>query len=91
MDELKQNLHLLPLLRTLVESKDQTYYNYKIINEKPITDSTISIIMTSHERSQQVYFTLETINMCSSKDLQIIIVDDSSQDPVLETIINRFN
>ena len=63
MDELKQNLHLLHSLRTLVEARDQNYYNYKIINEHPITDSTISIVMTSHERSQQVYCTLKTINI----------------------------
>lgn len=91
MDELKQNLHLLHSLRTLVETKNQNYYNYKIINEHPITDNTISIVMTSHERSKQVYCTLKTINMCSSKDLQIIIVDDSSIDPVLESIIGEFN
>ena len=91
MDELKQNLHLLHSLRTLVETKNQNYYNYKIINEHPITNNTISIVMTSHERSKQVYCTLKTINMCSSKDLQIIIVDDSSIDPVLESIIGEFN
>jgi len=91
MDELKQNLHLLHSLRTSVEARDQNYYNYKIINEQPITDNTISIVMTSHERSKQVYCTLKTINMCSFKDVQIIIVDDSSVDPVLESMISEFN
>lgn len=91
MDELKQNIHLLYSLRTDVETRNQKYYNYKIINEKPITENTISIVMTSHERSQQVYCTLDTINMCNFKDIQIIIVDDSLIDPVLETMISGFN
>jgi len=91
MDILKQNLHLLSSLRTLVETRDQKYYNYKIINEHPITDNTISIVMTSHERSQQVYCTLDTINICNYKNVQIIIVDDSSTDPVLESMVSRFN
>jgi len=91
MDELERNLHLLHSLRTLVETRDHNYYNCKLINEQPITYNTISIVMTSHERSKQVYCTLETINICNYKDLQIIIVDDSSIDPVLESMISKFN
>jgi glycosyltransferase involved in cell wall biosynthesis len=91
MDELKQKLNLLSSLRTFVETKNNYYYNYTIINEKPITQNTISIVMTSHERSKQVYCTLETINICNFKDIHIIIVDDSSIDPILETVIEKFN
>jgi hypothetical protein len=90
METLKDNLHLLRSLRLLVETKNIEYYSHKIINEKEISDKTISIVMTSHERSQQVYFTLETIRRCNYKDIQVIIVDDSETDCIKEDKIKDF-
>jgi len=55
---------------------------YVAINQHEITSQTISIVMTSHERSQQVYFTLDTIRKCEYKDIQVILVDDSTIDPI---------
>lgn len=91
MEELRNNLHLVRSLRTFVEAKNEHYYRYTVINEKSITDNTISIVMTAHERSKQVYFTLETINRCTFKDIQVIIVDDSSNDMLIEEKLREFN
>lgn len=91
MQELQKNLYLLRSIREFVKAKNTKYYAYQVINEKEITDNTISIVMTSHERSQQVYFTLETINRCSFKDVQVIIVDDSSIDKINIERLSQFN
>ena len=64
-----------------------THYNYPNI---PIYDDTISIVMTSSNRSRQVYYTLETIEKCSFKHIHVIIVDDSNVDPVILSMINGF-
>lgn len=90
METLRDNLYLLHSLKMLVETKNTQYYSHTIINEKEITNNTISIVMTSHERSQQVYFTLDTIKKCSYKDIQVIIVDDSDIDCVQENRLKEF-
>lgn len=90
MESLKDNLYLLHSLKLFVETKNTEYYSHKIINEIEISDKTISIVVTSHERSQQVYFTLETIKRCIYKDIQVIIVDDSETDPIQENRLKEF-
>lgn len=80
MDILKDNLHKLNELRDLVKSKDPHYINHIKINNNDISPNTISIVMTSHERSRQVYYTLKTIQRSEFKDVQVIIVDDSEYD-----------
>lgn len=49
----------------------------------PITSSTISIVMTSSNRSKQTLFTLKTISQSQNKDVQVILIDDSDKDPIL--------
>jgi len=82
MEHVRQNLYTLHSLRQMVKRKDPRYIKYIAINQHTITDQTISIVMTSHERSKQVYCTLDTINACAYKDIQVILVDDSISDPV---------
>ena len=53
-----------------------------MICPKPTSSNTISIIMTSHERAKQVYYTLHTIRNSTIKDIQVILVDDSVNDPI---------
>ena len=91
MEELRNNLHLLNLAKTLVKLKDTTYYEHCYINEKEITKNTVTIVMTAHERSKQVYFTLSTISKCLFKDIQIIIVDDSVNDIINIEELSKFN
>jgi glycosyltransferase involved in cell wall biosynthesis len=91
MNTLKENLHLLSSLTELVKTKNEEYYKYTSINYKEVNNDTISIVMTTHERSKQLYFTLETINRCSYKNVHVIIVDDSANDPLLEDKLREFN
>ena len=63
------------------------HYNYPNI---PIYNDTISIVMTSSNRSRQVYYTLDTIEKCSFKHVHLIIVDDSDVDPIKKECINGY-
>ena len=90
MELLKRNIHLLSSLRNMVETSNE-HYTHNVINEKEITENTISIVMTSHERSKQVYFTLKTINDCNFKDIQVIIVDDSINDSIHIDKLKEYN
>ena len=90
-------------MQTLFENKDSIFeikkkvdgldnslfihYNYPNI---PIYDDTISIVMTSSNRSRQVYYTLETIKKCSFKNIHVIIVDDSDIDPIKKEELEKY-
>jgi hypothetical protein len=58
------------------------YYNHEYIEKRPITDKTISIVMTASERSRQTYFTIQSISNSDYKDIHVILVDDSEMDPI---------
>jgi len=82
--------HLLTNYKTLYKIKDMflnkndtSYYTRSILNKKKIDTNTISIVMTACNRSIQTYFTLKTIKESNHKNVQIIIVDDSTHDPIL--------
>ena len=47
--------------------------------------------MTSSNRSNQVYYTLKTIEKCSFKHVHLIIVDDSDVDPIIKSHIDGFS
>ncbi len=91
MNALEKNLHLIPELKNIVKNGNGKYYEHIKINDNPITENTISIVMTSHERSKQVYFTLHTIQNSSIKDIQIILVDDSENDKVDINELSKYN
>jgi hypothetical protein len=91
MNILKNNLHRLPSLREMIEIKDKTYFSHCMIHPSEMTSETISIVMTSHERSRQVYYTLHTIQKSLYKNIQIIIVDDSTNDLVQLEELEKFN
>ena len=90
-------------MQTLVLNKDYIYeikkkvdnldnslfihYNYPNI---PIYDDTISIVMTSSNRSRQVNYTLQTIEKCLFKHVHVIIIDDSDTDPIIKEYINGY-
>ena len=90
-------------MQTLFENKDSIFeikkkvdgldnslfihYNYPNI---PIYDDTISIVMTSSNRSRQVNYTLQTIEKCLFKHVHVIIVDDSDTDPIIKEYINGY-
>lgn len=82
MNALVENLDKLSVLRELVKSHDEKYMHHTVLKNREITSSTISIVMTSHNRTKQLHFTLQTIMNSRIKDVQIILVDDSDTDPV---------
>ena len=90
MQTLISNKKSILEIKEKVENLDSSlfiHYNYPNI---PIYDDTISIVMTSSNRSKQVYFTLKTIEKCSFKNIHVIIVDDSDVDPINKEYINKY-
>ena len=72
------------LIKTIKQNVEETdiYYEHIVLENNPITDNAISIVMTASNRSKQTYFTLDTISHSLIKDIQVIIVDDSNSDPL---------
>jgi hypothetical protein len=90
MQTLALNIAEILQIKKEVENLDNSlfiHYNYENI---PIYDDTISIVMTSSNRSEQVYYTLKTIEKASFKNIHIILVDDSDVDPIIHIMINGF-
>jgi hypothetical protein len=90
MQNLKSRKNDILELKNRIENFDNAlfiHYNYQNI---PIYDDTISIIMTSSNRSKQLYYTLKTIERCSFKHIHLIIVDDSNEDPIICNNINGY-
>lgn len=79
MENFIDNVHRA---RSLVVEKDTRFYSHHVIANTEIRPDTISIVMTAHNRSRQLYFTLDTIQSSSFRHIQIILVDDSDTDPV---------
>ena len=90
MQTLHSNKDSITEIKKKVDNLDNSlfiHYNYPNI---PIYDDTISIIMTSSNRSRQVYYTLETIKKCSFKNVHVIIVDDSNIDPIKKEELKKY-
>ena len=77
-------------LKRKVEEKDESLGNHLRIPNIPITEETISIVMTASNRSKQTYFTLQTIQNSSHKAIQVIIVDDSDADPITKEELAKY-
>jgi UDP-N-acetylglucosamine 2-epimerase (non-hydrolysing) len=58
------------------------YDHFNINNNYNISPNTISIVMTSSNRSKQTYYTLDSFKNSIHKNIHVIIVDDSTTDPV---------
>ncbi len=78
-------LKYYPQLRKLKADIQQEGLLYKVttIENYNITSQCVSIVMTASDRSEQTYYTLDTIAASSNKNIQIVIVDDSTSDPIL--------
>lgn len=69
--------------------KTGIFYQHTRIQKQTLTPETVSIVMTSSNRSKQTYYTLSTISRDTYKDVQVILVEDSTTDPInLETLKN---
>lgn len=82
MNTLLEKKQLYFNLKEQVKKKDRSLFNYINIDNFDIDDKTLSIVMTSSNRSKQTYYTLKTISQSSYKNIQIILVDDSTYDPL---------
>ena len=93
MNELYKNLDNLVKLRKMVEGKDTKYYSHTYLrgNNVLYPGPDVSIVMTSSNRSRQVYYTLKTISasLVAGK-VNIVLVDDSDSDPILLEKLNEF-
>ena len=65
-----------------VETNDSNIYTHHPICKNSIDDATITIVMTSSNRSKQTYYTLDTIQRSAYKNVQVVLVDDSTDDPI---------
>jgi glycosyltransferase involved in cell wall biosynthesis len=88
---LLSNYTKLYKVKNMLDTLDDNYFTIKIINGKSIDENTISIVMTACNRSVQTYYTLDTINQSSYKNVQIIIVDDSTSDPILIEQLEKYD
>ena len=77
-------------IKNKVNSLDNSLFSHNLIENHPITENTISIVMTASNRSKQTYFNLKTLTSSCFKDIQIIIVDDSSEDPIKLDILKTY-
>ena len=82
MEKLLQKKDLILEIKNKVENDDSSLYSHNIIANNIIDEKTISIVMTSSNRSKQTYFTLKSISNSEYKNVQIILVDDSDHDPI---------
>uniref|UniRef100_A0A6C0E333 Glycosyltransferase 2-like domain-containing protein n=1 Tax=viral metagenome TaxID=1070528 RepID=A0A6C0E333_9ZZZZ len=74
--------HIFNIKKKVQEPSDGSMYSHYSINHFTIDEKSVSIVMTSSNRTKQLYFTLKTIANSKFKNIQVIIVDDSDTDPV---------
>jgi hypothetical protein len=60
----------------LLKGDMSLYYKHTVISERQIDNETISIIMTTSDRTKQLYFTLSTIQKSMNQNIHLVIVDD---------------
>ena len=58
------------------------FYDHTVINNCPISSDTISLVMTSSNRSKQTHYTLKSLLNSAFKNIHVILVDDSDTDPI---------
>lgn len=90
MNSLLLNKDYIPILKEEIANGNRLYKAHTITNAE-ITPNCISIIMTASNRSAQTYFTLKTIAASIHKNVQVILVDDSSYDPCTIETLNEFS
>ena len=78
---LKSKNNILRVKRE-VETNESNIYTHHCISKNSIDETTITIVMTSSNRSKQTYYTLDTIQLSAYKNVQVILVDDSTDDPI---------
>lgn len=90
IEELLSNRDKILSIKSRVDSRYPSMFDHFVVNNCDITPETITIVMTASNRSKQTYFTLQSMLKSKCKNLQIILVDDSTDDPVSLNILKNF-
>ena len=86
--EIISNIDTIFEIKALVATSH--FYEHTVINNCPITPDTISIVMTSSNRSKQTNYTLKTLLNSTFKNIQVILVDDSDTDPITLEMLQSY-
>ena len=90
MNTLKANKDLIFQIKEEVYHFNSSIITPVVINNHPITNTTVSIVMTTSNRSKQTYYTLDTIKRSIYEDIHVIIVDDSTYDPIKKEVLETY-
>jgi len=90
MQALIRNKDSIFSIKSKVENGDTSFYSHICIENGTIDSKTISIVMTSANRSKQTYFTLQTMANSINKNIHVVIVDDSDADPIHEDVLKSY-
>jgi len=90
IEELLSNREKILNIQSRVESMDKSMFDHYVVNNCEITPDTITVVMTASNRSKQTYFTLQSMLKSKCKSLQIILVDDSTDDPININILKNY-
>jgi len=89
MISLRDNKDLIFEIKNQVDNLDKSLFDHIAINDS-ITNPTVSIVMTSSNRSKQTYFTLNTFKNSACKSIHVVIVDDSTYDPIQKGVLETY-
>jgi len=90
MNTLKGAREFIQLIKSEIEENKSPIYKHTSLCKQTIDDSTISIVMTASNRSKQTYYTLDTIQHSQYKNIQVIVVDDSTDDSLTLERLNEY-
>lgn len=79
------------VLRKWIRSRNQALFTCQSFQQRDVTADTITIVMCAHDRSRQTYYTLQILENSRSKDIQVILVDDSDTDPIDPLMLARYS
>lgn len=87
---LKNKDNIFDIKQKVRDLDPSMFFHYCINGNNIIDDKTISVVMTSSNRSKQTLFTLKTIASSNIKNVQVVIVDDSDTDPLTVDLLSTF-
>lgn len=90
IEELLSNRQKIIDIQLRVESQDPSMFDHYVVNNCEVTPDMVTIVMTASNRSKQTYFTLQSMLKSKCKNLQIILVDDSTDDPINLAILKNY-
>ena len=89
-EKIKNNVTKIKEIYHTVQNNTDHYVDHIIYNAANLIDeNTVSIVMTSHNRIKQTLFTLDTIETSSYKNVQVIIIEDSTNG-FIGNLLNKY-